>query len=782
VTSTNVNQLATAPVNGEAPSRPSDFIHDIIDEHLRAGRYQGIVTRFPPEPNGYLHIGHAKSICLNFGLANDYGGVCHLRMDDTDPTKESVEYVESIMNDVRWLGFDWQGKMFYASDYFEKLYRFAVKLLQEGKAYVDSLNEEEIRKYRGTVTEAGKPSPFRNRSVEENLDLFERMRRGEFADGAHVVRARIDMANPNMKMRDPLLYRIRKAHHYRTADDWCIYPMYDFAHPLSDAMEGITHSICTLEFENNRELYDWMLEACGFSEPRPHQYEFARLNLNYTVMSKRKLLQLVEEKHVSGWDDPRLPTISGLRRRGYTAEAIRNFCRAIGVAKANSTVDMAQLEHAIRDDLNQKVPRVLCVLRPLKVVITNYPEGQTEELDAPYYPHDVPKEGSRKLPFSREIVIERDDFMENPPKGYYRLSPGAEVRLRHGYIIKCDDVIKDTAGNVVELHCSYDPLTRSGAPNAVDRKVKGTIHWISVQHGGPVEVRLYDRLYTLENPEGITDLNPESLEVLSGSVAEPSLAMAEAGSRFQFERQGYFCADAVDSKPGKPVFNRIVTLKDTWARMNEGSPKTAATETKPAPKQPVPPAPPKGRKPEARELTPEQEATAKRLREAYQLSGEDAVLLAESQPLTQFFEEAVKTHANPAGIANWIVNELLRELKEREISALSFGPKELAELVSLIDDETISGKIAKDVFAEILKSGGSPKAIVEQKGWKQISDPKQLMPIIDRVVAASPENVARFKEGKGNVFGFFVGQVLKETGGKANPRLVNELLQQRLSQ
>ncbi len=551
-------------------AKKTDFLRNIINEDIRTGKYGGkVITRFPPEPNGYLHIGHAKSICLNFGIAADYeGGITHLRFDDTDPTKESMEYVESIKNDVKWLGFDWNDKMFFASDYFEKLFGFAVKMIEMGKAYVCSLNEQEIKEYRGTVTQAGTESPYRTRSVEENLELFNRMRAGDFKDGEHVLRAKIDMSSPNMKMRDPLLYRIRHAHHYRTGDEWCIYPMYDFAHCLSDYIEGITHSICTLEFENNRELYDWILDELELPLPRPYQYEFARLNLNYTIMSKRKLLELVENNYVSGWDDPRLPTLSGLRRRGYTPEAIRNFCDSIGIAKANSVVDMAQLEFCIRDDLNQKVPRVLCVLNPLKVVIENYPENQVEWLDASYYPHDVPKEGTRKLPFSRTIYIEREDFLEEPPKGYYRLSPGSEVRLRHAYIIKCDRVIKNDAGEIVELRCSYDQQSKSGTDTS-GKKVKGTIHWVSAEHAVQAEVRLYDRLLLEENPDDfIASLNPKSLIVLNNCFIEPSVMDDKFSGWYQFERQGYFCKDS-DYSAEKPVFNRIVTLRDSWSKISK---------------------------------------------------------------------------------------------------------------------------------------------------------------------------------------------------------------------
>lgn len=572
----------TKPESTDLPSTPpaeaggKDFIRRIVEEDVRNGRHGGkVITRFPPEPNGFLHIGHAKSICLNFGLAEEYQGICHLRFDDTDPTKEDVLYENAIQDNIRWLGFDWKGRLFHASDYFEKFYEYAVKLIKEGKAYVCSLNEEEIRHYRGTVTMPGKISPYSTRSIEENLDLFARMRAGEFPDGAHVLRARIDMASPNMKMRDPLLYRIRHAHHYMVGDKWSIYPMYDYAHPISDAIEGITHSICTLEFENNRELYDWVLDNIKADFPsRPRQYEFARLDLQYTVMSKRKLLQLVTNHHVNGWDDPRLPTIAGLRRRGCTPESIRKFCELVGIAKANSTVDVSLLDFCLRDDLNTNAPRVMAVLRPLKVIIDNYPEDQIEELDAPYWPHDVPKEGSRKVFFSREIYIEREDFLENPPKGFYRLSPGTEVRLRYGYCITCTGVVKDEAtGEVLEVHCTYDPETRSGnAPKS--RKVKGTIHWVSARNHVRAEIRLYDRLFSVENPgsgdrDFLSCLNPNSLEVLKDCLLESSLAEARQGDRFQFERQGYFFVDPVDSKPGNLVFNRIVTLKDSWAKKNE---------------------------------------------------------------------------------------------------------------------------------------------------------------------------------------------------------------------
>jgi glutaminyl-tRNA synthetase len=569
-----------------------DFIREMVARDRAAGKYGGrVVTRFPPEPNGFPHIGHAKSICLNFGLALENGGKCHLRFDDTNPETEDRKYVEAIQRDVRWLGFDWGENLFHASDYFEQLHDFAVELIRLGKAYVDSLNEDEIREYRGTVTEPGKPSPYRDRSVEENLDLFRRMRDGEFPDGAHVLRGKIDVASPNMKMRDPLFYRIKRATHYHRGDAWCIYPFYDFAHPLSDAVEGITHSLCTLEFENNRDIYDWLVDTLPFPEP-PRQTEFARLNLTYTVMSKRKLLELVERGLVAGWDDPRLPTLAGLRRRGFTPAAIRDFCERIGVAKANSTVDVTLLEYCQREDLNPEVPRVLCVLRPLKLVIENYPEGQVEELDAPFYPHDVPKEGSRKVPFSRVLYIEQDDFAENPPKGFHRLAPGREVRLRYAYLVRCDSVVKDPAsGAILELRCTYDPATRGG--NAPDgRKVPGTLHWVSAEHSVPVEVRLYDRLFKVERPDLAEEgfeacLNPDSLEVLEDSRIEPAAVDLGVGERLQFERQGYFFRDPVDATPDRHVFNRIVPLRDSWALEVQKQAPTAPRPAEPrAPKAP----------------------------------------------------------------------------------------------------------------------------------------------------------------------------------------------------
>jgi glutaminyl-tRNA synthetase len=550
-----------------APQPGPDFIRQIVADDSRTGKHGGrVVTRFPPEPNGYLHIGHAKSIGINFGIARENAGVCHLRFDDTNPTKEDVEYVDSIMRDVRWLGADWGDKLFYASDYFERLYEYAEQLIREGKAYVDDSTADEIREMRGTLTEPGRNSPYRDRPAAESLDLFRRMRAGEFPDGTRVLRAKIDMASPNLNMRDPVLYRIRHAEHHRTGDAWCIYPMYDFAHPLSDAIEGITHSICTLEFEDHRPLYDWLIENCR-TEARPQQIEFARGNLTYTVMSKRKLLTLVQQGHVAGWDDPRMPTLSGFRRRGVPPETIRAFWERMGVSKRNSVVDVAMLEHALRTDLNRTAPRVMAVTRPVRLVIENFPDGRVEELEAVNNPED-PAMGTRTVPFSRTLYIERDDVREVPPPKYHRLSPGVEVRLRWAYLVKCTGVVKDAQGEIVEVRCTYDPDSRGGNP-ADGRKVKSTIHWVSAAHAIPAEVRLYDRLFDVEDPSGddwLDHLNPQSLEVVRDAKLEPSLASAAPGTRWQFERAGYFCVD-LDSRPGALVFNRTVTLRDTWAKI-----------------------------------------------------------------------------------------------------------------------------------------------------------------------------------------------------------------------
>jgi glutaminyl-tRNA synthetase len=647
-----------------APSVPGrDFIRDIVDRDRAAGRHGGkVVTRFPPEPNGHLHIGHAKSICLNFGLAQESGGTCHLRLDDTNPETEDQKYVEAIRHDVHWLGFDWGTSFFHAADYFEQFYDFALALIRRGQAYVCSLSEDEIGEYRGTVTEPGRNSPYRDRTVDENLDLFSRMRAGEFADGAHVLRGKIDMAAPNMKMRDPLFYRIKRATHYHRGDAWCIYPLYDFAHPLSDAIEGITHSLCTLEFENNRAIYDWLMEALAFPDP-PRQIEFARLNLTYTLMSKRKLLELVERKLVAGWDDPRLPTLAGLRRRGFTPEALRDFCERIGVAKANSTVDVTLLEHCQRENLNPQVPRVLCVLRPLKLVIENYPEGRVEELDAPLYPHDVPKEGNRKVPFSRVLHIDQDDFAEQPPKGFHRLAPGREVRLRYAYLVRCESVVKDPgSGEIVEIRCTYDPATRGGsAPDG--RKVPGTLHWVSAAHSLPLEVRIYDRLFRVERPDleagGFEAcLNPQSLATLTGCRIEPAAVDPALGERLQFERQGYFFRDPVDSRPGHLVFNRIVALRDSWAlELHKQSPAAPAAPMAPKPPQPKPSQPKATNVQEAKVPDP--------------LSTEELALLEQMRPtllpivqgvLAAHPGEVARYRAGKTGLLGFLVAQVMKQV------------------------------------------------------------------------------------------------------------------------
>jgi len=777
----------------------SNFIRDLIADHLATGRYQRVVTRFPPEPNGYLHIGHAKSICLNFGVAKYFGGVCHLRMDDTNPTKEETEYVESIAADVRWLGFEWKGQEadggvipFYASDYFGKLYEWAELLVRKGLAYVDSVSKEELRKNRGTLAEAGVESAYRNRSVEENLDLLRRMKAGEFAEGEHVLRAKIDLASPNMLMRDPLMYRILKAHHHRTGDAWCIYPMYDYAHGLSDALEGITHSVCTLEFENNRELYDWFLDNVGFSEPRPHQYEMARLALDYTVMSKRKLLLLVKDGHVSGWDDPRMPTIAGLRRRGVRPEAIRAFADMIGVAKTNSTVDIGKLEFCIREDLNLVSPRVMAVLNPLEVVIETLPEDHFEEIDAPYWPHDIPQEGSRKLPLGRTIYIERDDFMEDPPKDFHRLVPGGEVRLRYGYVIRCERVEKDATGHIVRLVCSHDRDTRHGGAGAEKKKVKGTVHWVSAAHAVLAEVRVYERLFSVAAPDRedgdfLSFLNPHSKTVVS-AMLEPSLAALPAGAHVQFERQGYFFSDPVEhaAETGKRVFNKVVGLRDSWTSLVQRAERAEVIE---APVAPRPKAdntrPDKLSKAEIRErrfaADPTLRARFEDFKARLALGEDEAEIITESHALADFFEAAVAARGGGAhGIAKWIVNELQRELKERELAALALTPASFAALVALVETGAISATAGKQVFAELVASGGEPATIVASLGLGQVSDEAAIVTAADEVLAKNAEQVAKYRGGKPQLLGFFVGQVMKSMGGRGNPELVASVVKARL--
>ena len=791
----------------DAPGPGSHFIREIIENDLRKDTYGGrVATRFPPEPNGYLHIGHAKAICLNFGLAQDFGGACNLRFDDTNPETEDVEYVESIKQDVRWLGFDWDDREYYASDYFDRLYAFAEGLIRAGHAYVDSQDEAAIRATRGTVTEPGQASPYRNRSPEENLDLFRRMKRGEYADGAHVLRARGDMASPNMKMRDPLLYRIRHAHHYRSGDAWPIYPMYDFAHPLSDAIEGVTHSLCTLEFDNNRELYDWLVDRC-VEAPRPRQYEFARLNLDYTVMSKRKLRRLVEEGHVAGWDDPRMPTLAGLRRRGVPPEAIRAFCAEIGVARADNRIGMDLLDYTVRNALNFEAPRVMCVLRPLKVTLVNYPPDREDTLDAPFWPRDVPREGSRAVPFGRELYIDRNDFRENPPANYYRLAPGRAVRLRYAGVIRCEEVVLGEAGEVVELRCAYEPETQGGKASD-GRKVRGVIHWVSAKRALPVEVRLYDRLFRTPDPEAEEDfvecLNPDSLVTLRRALIEPGVAADDAAQRYQFEREGYFWRDPVDwtpedstpedSTPGRPVFNRIVPLRDTWAKIEHGrrdARRSPAAETTTSPTTPTSPR----KKQVAPSPTPAEriENLSEEERARFSANVESgapddvALGLAQKPDAHEYFRATLACHAPAANdparasaLANWILNALPWEKIERKEGAFSLPPNELARLVELVDEDIISARTGKDVLAEMLAAGKNPDAIVDEKGWRQVTDPDALSAAADEALRAFPDKAAAYRSGKKGLLGFFMGQVMQRTGGTAKPDLVRKILLKRL--
>jgi len=776
--------------------RAPNFVRAIIDQHLAEGRYPRVVTRFPPEPNGYLHIGHAKSICLNFGLAETYGGQCHLRMDDTNPSKEETEYVQSIMDDVRWLGFTWGEELYYASDYFERFYSFAQDLIRSGKAYVDSLSRDELRRMRGSLTEAGEDSPYRTRSAEESLELLRGMREGEFAEGEHVLRAKIDMSHPNMLMRDPPLYRIMRAHHHRTGDAWNIYPMYDFAHCISDAIEGISHSICTLEFENNRELYDWILDAVGFAEPRPHQYEFARLSLEYTVMSKRKLLTLVKDGHVSGWDDPRMPTIAGLRRRGFTAEAIRAFADLIGVAKTNSTVDMGKLEFCIREDLNHRAPRVMVVLSPIEVVIDDMPEGETEWLDASYWPEDIPQIGSRAVPLTRRIYIEADDFMETPPKGYHRLSPGGEVRLRYGYVIRCTGVDRDDRGEIVRIHATRDTESRSGTDGASDRRVKGTIHWVSAEHALPAEVRLYDRLFTVPQPERadgdfIDYLNPESNVVIK-TMTEPSLKGLAGGEHLQFERQGYFFSDPKDHNPdGLLVFNRVVGLRDSWAKKVARDELAAAPASAPLPAQPArtkkveeDTRPDKLTRAEIRErhfeADPSLRARFEQFRDARGLSEEDAELCAETHAIADYFEAACAVYPSPTSVARWVINELLRTIKETSFEDLKLTPANLANIAKRADEGAISATAGKQVYAEALTNDEPVDSIIARLGLAQLSDPDAIKAHVATVMAAHPGEVEAYRGGKTKLFGFFIGKVLKSTGGRAHPEMTATLVREAL--
>jgi glutaminyl-tRNA synthetase len=749
----------------------NDFIRDIIDDDLKAGRHTRVATRFPPEPNGYLHIGHAKSICLNFGIAQDYQGICNLRYDDTNPTKEDVEYVESIEADVRWLGFQ-PSAVLFSADYFPKMYELAERLVEEGKAYVCDLDDEQTRVYRGSLTEAGKPSPFRNRSVAENLDLLRRMKAGEFPNNARTLRAKIDMASPNMKMRDPLLYRIRHAHHHRTGDAWCIYPMYDWAHPLEDAIEGITHSICTLEFENNRELYDWVMDHTGPWTPRPRQYEFARLALEYTVMSKRKLLTLVTGGHVRGWDDPRMPTIAAMRRRGYSPEAIRAFADMIGVAKANSMVDIGKLEYCVRDELNQNAPRVLGVLRPIEVTLAG---GSETRVDAASFPPDIGKPGSRELVLGSVIYIDRDDWHDDPPADYQRLGPGRTVRLRHGFCITTGEVTRDADGSVRALRATVHPETLGGKKPADGRKVSGVIHWVDAATSVSAEVRLYDRLFESAKPEEggddfLANLNPASLSVVTARV-EASLANAAVGSRWQLERVGYFIVDP-DSKPGALVLNRIITLHDQRVT-------AAPVATKPAVANQRKQTRPKGKSPA--EYRAEARARDESLAQDFDrisamIGGESADLIAGDRFTATFFLEAI-AHANfPDVAAKWLINELPRALEGRGLQDVALPPSEFALLVGAVAKGEVPTAAGKSILAEMVhgKSFATGRAAID-------AAPKvDLGSAIDAVIAANPEKAAQYKAGKTGLLGFLVGQVMKSAPG-ANAAEVNEAVRSRLT-
>jgi glutaminyl-tRNA synthetase len=767
----------------DAP-RPSNFLAEIVEADLAAGRNGGrVVTRFPPEPNGFLHVGHSKSILLNFGLAKAYGGRTHLRFDDTNPVTEETEYVEAIQADVRWLGCDWGEHLHYASDHFPRMYECAERLVREGKAYVDAQPQEAIREQRGSFERPGANSPFRDRPAAESLDLLRRMKAGALPDGAMVLRAKIDMAHPNLLMRDPLLYRIRHAHHHRTGDAWCIYPMYDYAHPLEDAFEGVTHSICTLEFESNRELYDWVLDSLGPWDPRPRQYEFARLALGYTVLSKRKLLQLVNEGRVSGWDDPRMPTLAGLRRRGVTPEALRDFADLIGVAKNNSVVDIGKLEFAIRGDLEKRTPRALAVLDPLRLVLTDWPEGRTEELEVPWWPGD-PGRGSRAVPFGRELLVEREDFSPDPPKDWKRLAPGREVRLAGGYVVRCDEVVRGPSGEVIELRCTHDPASLGDA--SASRRASGTIHWVHATRSAPVEVRLYDRLFEVELPDAEPDflqaLNPRSLSVARGARVEPALAAAEPGTRWQFLRQGYFFVDPVDS-PGAPVFNRTITLRDTWAaKATRPAEPRKGREKKGTPGE-TPAAPRKTRA----EFRAEARAANAALHDRYDLytkehglSQEEADLLTGDPATAAYFDAALEANADPASAARWLLNDLAGLAGDRPLDALLLPGAAFGRFVALVDAGRLTTAAAKTLLVDLVAAGGDPEARMRELGLEKVKDRGALDAAVTRALAAQSGVAERYRAGEKKLLGVLLGAVMKETGGAADPALVRKLLEARL--
>ena len=757
-------------MSGSERKAPSNFLADIIQADLAAGKNGGqVVTRFPPEPNGFLHICHAKSILLNFGLARGFGGRTHLRFDDTNPVTEETEYVEAIQGDVRWLGGEWGQHLYYASDFFEKMYACAERLITEGHAYVDTQAQEVIREQRGNFDRPGTNSPFRDRAVGESLDLFRRMRKGEFPDGEMVLRARIDMAHPNVLMRDPLLYRIRHAHHHRTGDAWCIYPMYDYAHPLEDAFEGVTHSICTLEFESNRELYDWVLDHLGPWNPRPRQYEFARLALGYTVMSKRKLLQLVNEQRVSGWDDPRLPTIAGMRRRGVTPEALRDFAELIGVAKNNSLVDIGKLEYAIRQDLEARTPRAFGVLDPLPLTIESWPAGKIEELDVPWWPAEPSRGGSRKVPFGRELLVEREDFSEDPPRDWKRLAPGREVRLASAHVVRCDAVEKGPDGRPARLRCTLVEGERKGL---------GTVHWVEATRALAAPVRLYDRLFTVEQPDAEANfldvLNPASLVEANGARLEPALAKAEPGSRWQLLRQGYFFVDPEDSRPGAPVFNRTIALKDSW---------TKAAEL-PAKKEPAAPAAPVKSRAELRAEAHEQDGALSarwtRLR-AIGLNEEEADAVAADAAVTLWYEGAFASGpAHCRALARWLTNDLLGLAKGRPLNALPLSQPSFNRFVQLVDTGKITPAAGKALLATLVEKGGDPAKLVQELGLEKVSDRGALSAAVDRALAAMPAEAARLRAGEKKLMGVLLGAAMREAGKSADAGEVRKLLEEKV--
>lgn len=758
----------------------TNFLVEQIECDLTNDTYGGrVVTRFPPEPNGYLHIGHAKAILTDFGLASQFGGRCHLRMDDTNPTVEDTEFVQAIQRDVEWLGCDWGEHLYYASDYFPKLYAFAQRLIREGKAYVCSLSEDEIREWRGSVTEAGRPSPDRDRPADESLRLLDEMRRGVHPDSAFTLRAKIDMSHQNMKMRDPLMYRIRRVPHHRTGDSWNIYPMYDFAHGLSDAIEGVTHSICTLEFENNRELYDWFVEQI-FEAPVPRQYEFARFNMTYIVTSKRKLKQLVEDHVVHGWDDPRMPTIAGLRNRGVPPSALRALMERVGLSRTNSMIDWALFEHTLRDTLNEEAPRRMGVLRPLPVTITNWPEHEVDWIAADEWPHDVPKSGSRNVPFTKEIVIDRDDFAVTPPKGWRRVTPGVEVRLRYGYYLTITEVIQAADGTITRLEGTVDLESRGGT-SADGRKVKGTVHWASASHGIRASIRMVDRLFSLENPDDHPDgflaaVNPDALQIIENAVLEPSIGDLSAGARIQLERVGYFHVD--ESQSGTQL-TRIVPLKDSWNKPETAAPKPEKKEA-PETKAPARKRTRKSASEQLAALLTERPELAERLKTLTDAgaSDEDASVVATNDTLFALYEQALGAGVDSATLLTWLINIIAGALKDLESHAMT--GEMLAELIDLVDRGEITQKVAKSILPDLLSSGGSPSAIIDARGLRPIRDPAVLGAAVDQVIAAHDAKVAQYRDGKTSLRGFFVGQVMRATGGKADPKVLQQVLTEAL--